>query len=524
MHKVIVTDPISDSGIKVLKQYGFDIINTSSDNKDLKTLIKDVDGWIVRSGTKITADMIAEAKKLQVIGRAGVGTDNIDIDAATERGIVVMNVPDGNSISAAEHTMAMLSALSRNIQIGHMTMIDGKWDRHKLIGNELRGKILGIVGLGRIGREVMKRALSYDMKVIGFDPYVNQDMFDKDIIRIEDIDTLSLESDFITVHVPLINSTRDMFDSKRLKMMKKNARIINVARGGIINESDLADALNNDIIAGAAIDVFENEPIEKNHPLLAAKNILLTPHLGASTHEAKDGVSISICKQVSECIVNKKLINALNLPIADASELKKIKDFLNLAELLGKIHAQLIDSSISDVAVECYGQIANTKPILLSFLKGLFIDITSDRVNFINAGYIASDRGISTRNSHSTEETSFLNLIKTTVRSGGKEFKIEGSIFGENHYRITKLYGREIDVRPNGHMIFIKNYDIPGVVGSIGMTLGNHGINIAEFILSRDSSSKIASTIIKVDQEVDSDTADALLKSDQIIEIRKIYI
>ena len=349
-------------------------------------------------------------------------------------------------------------------------------------------------------------------------------MFDKDTIRIEDLDTLTRSSDYITVHVPLIESTRDMFDASRLKKMKQTARIVNVARGGIINESDLATALNNVIIAGAAIDVFENEPIDKNNPLLSAKNILLTPHLGASTFEAKDGVSTSICKQVAECIVNQKLSNALNLPIANISELKKIQDYLNLSELLGKIHAQLTDAPITDVSVECFGQITNTKPILLSFLKGLFIDITSDRVNFINARYIESDRGIKTTNSFSTEKISFLNLKKTAVGSGHEKFEIEGSVFGKEHYRITKLYGREIDVRPYGHMIFIKNYDIPGVVGSIGKTLGDHGINIAEFILSRDTGSKVASTIIKVDQEVNQNVTDALMELEQIIELRKIFI
>ena len=278
--KILVTDPLSDKGLELLKKSNFEVIYKPEESMDdIALVLNDIDGWIIRSGTKILEEHILKAKKLQIIGRAGVGTDNIDIESATLNGIIVMNVPDGNTISAAEHTMAMISALSRNIQLGHMGLMNGSWDRHKLVGNELRGKILGVVGLGKIGREVIKRALSFDMNILGFDPYVSQEHFDESEIKIVSLDELTEKSDFITLHVPLNDATKDLFDLDRMKKMKKNSKIINVARGGIINEEDLAKSLNDGLISGAAIDVFSKEPIDKNHNLLTAKNILLTPHL-----------------------------------------------------------------------------------------------------------------------------------------------------------------------------------------------------------------------------------------------------
>ena len=284
MHKILITDPISDNGLKILEDENLEIIyKPSISNDELEALLPTINGWIIRSGTNISKKHIEEAKSLSIIGRAGVGVDNIDINAATSSGVVVMNLPDGNTISAAEHTMSLLSALSRNVHEGHLGLMKGEWNRHHVVGNELKDKTIGIVGLGKIGREVMKRALSYDMNVIGHDPFVNQEMFDPDTIKIVDIDYLTTESDFITVHVPLIDATRDLFDINRLKMMKTSSRIINVARGGIINEKDLSIALNEGIIAGAAIDVFVKEPIENDHPFLSTKNLLITPHLGAFT-------------------------------------------------------------------------------------------------------------------------------------------------------------------------------------------------------------------------------------------------
>ena len=297
--KVIITDPISESGISFLKEADFSVVQLYNASKeDIIRACEDADGWIIRSGTKIDKKMIKAAKKLKAIGRAGVGVDNIDIDEATKRGIIVMNTPDVNTISAAEHSIAMMLALSRNVSIGDSEVKQMKWNRHLLIGSELRAKTLGLVGMGKIGREVMSRCISFGMNVLGYDPFVNKEMFKDGEIEIVDLDRLTEQSDFISIHVPLNSDTTNLFDYKRLKKMKQTARIINVSRGGIINEKDLSRALRDGVISGAAIDVFTKEPIEKSNPLIDSPNILLTPHLGASTEEAKEGVSISICQQL----------------------------------------------------------------------------------------------------------------------------------------------------------------------------------------------------------------------------------
>ena len=299
--KVLITDPLSDAGISVLKDAGISIVyNTDAKKKELLDIVPEVDGWIIRSGSLIDKDLINAATKLQVIGRAGVGVDNIDIPIATEKGIIVMNTPDVNTVSAAEHTIGIMLSLARNISIGSQRLNAGNWDRNNLIGTELRNKTIGIVGLGKIGREVMNRCLSFGMQVIGFDPYIKDNLFSPDDVTLTDLDTLTKESDFITLHVPKLDSTNNLFDLKRLKMMKSTAMIINVARGGIINEEDLSIAVKERIISGAAIDVFVDEPIDTNHPFINIDNILMTPHLGASTKEAKEGVSVTICELVRD--------------------------------------------------------------------------------------------------------------------------------------------------------------------------------------------------------------------------------
>ena len=525
MYKILITDPISDNGLRILEDDNIEILYKPNITDDeLTSLISRINGWIIRSGTKITKAHIKDAVNLSVIGRAGVGVDNIDIEAATNSGVVVMNLPDGNTISAAEHTMSLLSSLSRNVHIGHAGLMDGQWKRHELVGNELKEKILGIVGLGKIGREVMKRALSYDMKIIGHDPFVNQDMFDSDTIKIVDIDELTVSSDFITLHVPLIDSTRGLFNIDRLKKMKPTSRIINVARGGIIDEKDLSRALNSDVIAGAAIDVFEKEPLDSKHPFLNTKNLLLTPHLGASTVEAKEGVSKGICQQVKDFLINQKLSNVLNIPIADMSILKKIEPYLEMTEKLGILMSQLIDSPVKSIKIECFGLIEELKPISISFIKGLFHKVTDNRINFINAILIAEERGISISHSYSSEKISYSNLVMATVSTDKGDFSIGGSVFAENHPRIISIMGYTIDVFPEGVMLFMKNKDVPGVIGKIGTLLGENDINIASYILSREIKNKSAYSIVKVDDKVDIEIIHQISSLDEIETVNQIYL
>tara|TARA_X000000368_G_scaffold110333_1_gene85846 strand:+ start:754 stop:2331 length:1578 start_codon:yes stop_codon:yes gene_type:complete len=523
-YKVLVTDPISDSGIKILENHNCEVINRIDTKDTIDNIIDQIDAWIIRSGTQISEDYINKAKKIQVIGRAGVGTDNIDIKAATKNGIVVMNVPDGNSISAAEHTMAMILALSRNLHLGHITLEKGLWERANLVGNELNGKVLGVVGLGKIGKEVIDRALSFGLKILGYDPYVNKDLYSENTIEIVDIDRLTKESDIITLHVPLNDATRDLFDLKRIKMMKKSASIINVARGGIVNEEDLAAALNNEIISGAGIDVFSSEPFDSNNPLSLAKNILLTPHLGASTHEAKEGVSLSICQQTVDFLQSSKLNNAVNLPISDMAVLNQIQPYLNLAEIIGKIQSQLIDTSIIKIKIDCYGSISEVKPISIALIKGLLSNVIDDRINYINALSIIEERGVELVNTFNPQIDKYENLIDTYIYTENDVINIGGGVFFDNEFRILKFMNHDINFTPKGHILLKRNKDIPGVVGKVGTILGQYGINIAEYILSRPHKQEDPISIIKIDNNLDQDCLDKLKAIKEIIEIRQFEI
>ena len=521
--KVLVSDPITKAGMTILKEADFDVVYLPDASDDEKAdACKDVHGWVVRSGTQATANMINSADNLQVIGRAGVGTDNIDISAATRKGIVVMNTPDVNTISAAEHTVAMMLALSRNIPLGHGGIIKGQWNRNALVGTELRNKTLGVVGLGKIGREVIQRSRSFNMNILGFDPYVSQDMFDEEEVRVVDLDTLTSESDYITLHVPFIDSTKDLFDFDRLCRMKDSARIINVARGGIINEADLAKALNEDKIAGAAIDVFTSEPIGENNPLVKAKNIVMTPHLGASTAEAKEGVSLAVCEQVRDYLLHEKLANAINMPISDLAKLKEIQPNLDLSEAMGKLQSQLETGVIQKVHIECAGSMEETKPAMLAFLKGLLSSRIPDRVNYVNAESLALDLGIKIEYSYSSNCGSYENLIRTQVTGENGSNQINGSIFENKRLRLVKILGYEMDITPRGTLLFVHNKDVPGVVGKVGTALGSSQINIGAYILSRDSVDGEAFAVIRVDNEVPEKILTELADMQEIISIQQI--
>ena len=520
--KVLITDPISESGILVLKKAGIKILQLyDASSSEIIKACTDASGWIIRSGTKIDAKIMKVSKKLRAIGRAGVGIDNIDISAATRMGVVVMNTPDVNTISAAEHTVAMMLALSRNISKGDFELKQKEWNRHLLIGTELRGKTLGIVGLGKIGREVMTRALPFRMNVLGYDPFVNQEMFNSDEIKIVDLDELTHNSDFITVHVPLNSHTENLFDKARLKNMKNSSRIINVSRGGIINEHDLANALENNEISGAAIDVFTEEPISESNPLLKAPNTLLTPHLGASTEEAKEGVSISICEQIRDYLLENKLNNAINMPVSDISIMKELQSSLDLAEMMGVMQDQLNSGVIKKIQIECSGTIEESKPVSLAFLKGFLKRRIPERVNFINSEALAVELGIKIEHSYTNDSFSYTNLIRTRVSGPKSPTRIAGSIFGHNQLRLVNILGFDIDVTPYGHLLLLKNDDIPGVIGKIGTILGKHKINVSGYILSRVKQGQ-AFSVIRVDNFVDDKIVQEVMSLKEITSLQQV--
>jgi len=523
--KILVSDPITEAGLSILTEAGLDVIYLPEGSEDEKhKAAVDVDGWIIRSGTQVKADMINSAQNLQVIGRAGVGVDNIDITAATRKGIVVMNTPDVNTISAAEHTVALMLALSRNIPQGHSGLEKGEWNRHRLEGTELRNKTLGIVGLGKIGREVMERCRSFRMNIIGYDPFVNQDMFNEDEIQITDLDTLTESADYITVHVPLNENTKNIFDLDRLKLMKSSARIINVARGGIINEKDLAQALKEDVIAGAAIDVFTAEPIDRSHPLVGVPNILLSPHLGASTTEAKEGVSRAICEQVRDYLLHEKLNNALNMPLSNLSKLKEIQPFLDCAELLGHIESQLVTGPIKKVSMECQGTADEIRPLSLAFLKGLLEPHVPDRINYINAETIAKELGLEVDIHYSNTESNYLNLISVRVTADDIAYRLDGSVFDDQHLRLVNILGREMEVTPRGPMLFVENNDVPGVIGKVGTLLGDLNINIAAYLLNRSGENGKAFAVIRLDKPLDEDGLNTLAGLNELGSVKQIHV
>ncbi len=522
--KILVSDSITENGLSVLKDANLDVIYLPNATIEEKSdAAKEIDGWIIRSGTTITEKMIEDSSNLQVIGRAGVGVDNIDIQTATRHGIVVMNTPDINTISAAEHTLAMMLTLSRNIAIGDSEVKQGEWNRNELIGSELSNKILGIVGMGKIGREVMTRCRSFGMTVLGYDPFMNQDMFNPEEVRIVELEELIINSDIISVHVPLTDSTRDLFDYDRLSNMKSTARIINVARGGIINETDLAKALNDGLIAGAAVDVFTSEPLDKLNPLVNAPNIVLTPHLGASTKEAKEGVSLAICEQIRDYLIHGKLNNAINMPIADIAKLKEIEIFLDFADTMGNLQSQLNPGAIKRVQVESSGSIEDSKPLALAFLKGLLSSRIPDRVNYINAETLAVDLGISIEHSYTNDSGSYTNLIRTKVSGDSEPTRIAGSIFEGDHPRLVNILGYEMDLKPYGTMLFTRNKDVPGVIGSVGTILGNANINIGGYFLSREMNEDEAFSVIRVDSKISEEILVELQKLPEILSIQQLH-
>ncbi len=527
--RVLVSDPLGQGGLAILrkdKNLKVDEL-TGLKPEALKKIIDQYDAIVIRSGTRLTADILEKATRLRVIGRAGVGVDNVDLAAATKRGIIVMNTPEGNTISTAEHTFSMLMALARNIPQACQSIREGVWDRKKFLGTELSGKTLGIVGYGRIGREVTKRAAAFAMKVIVFDPFISKASAKEQPIEFVDVETLLQRSDFITVHTPLNEDTKYLINRKNLKLCKKGVRLINCARGGIYEEAALIEGLKSGIIAGVALDVFEEEP-PQNNPLVGMPNVIATPHLGAATQEAQENVALDVAQQVVDALNDRAIKNAVNLPNLDSEELKVLKPWISLAEKIGQLHTQLYSGSLKQVTVRYGGEVTkyNLKPLTLSILKGLLTPICGDTVNFVNAESLAKERGMAVDESRSTLTEDFSNYIELEVRRGKDTHKIMGTLF-ENHMpRIVRIDEYLIDLEPIGPVIFIYNEDQPGVVGSIGTLLGKNKINIAEMSLGRvrKGSKTLALTIINTDSDVPASILEKLKKIGPILDAKVVKL
>jgi D-3-phosphoglycerate dehydrogenase len=528
--KVLVADEVSDTGLQPLRDAGFVVARrTKLEPAELRDALADCAGLVVRSETKVTADLLDSATSLRVVGRAGVGVDNIDVPAATERGIVVMNAPDGNTITTAEHTIALLIALARRIPQANISLKSGHWDRKSFIGVELQGKTLGVIGLGRIGRTVAARARAFGMKIVAFDPFIAPEQARDLEIELAPLNELFASADFITIHTPLTAETRGLIGRDAFARMKQGVRIINCARGGLVDEGALYDAITSGNVAGAALDVFAEEPPSPNHPLLALDQVIATPHLGASTTEAQEGVAYTVAEQMRDYLLSGALRGAVNVPSLGTKELALLRPYIELAEKLGRFQAQLVDSAVREVKLEFAGEMVelNAAPVTRSFLAGLLRDVSA-RVNAVNAFLIAEERGISVTTSYLRAAADFVPAIRTHVVTASGDQSLAGTIFGFGEQtregRITEIDGFHNEAIPNGHMLVMRNRDVPGVIGRVGTILGERGVNISRFHLGRRERGGEAMAVIEVDANVEPATLAALRSLPEILTVREIEL
>lgn len=525
--RILVSDSLSEEGIQILKDAGFEVVyKPGLSVEELKKEIADVDGIIIRSGTKVTKEILESAKRLKVIGRAGTGLDNVDIATANEKGIVVMNVPGGNTLSAAEHTLALLFSLARKIPQANASVKEGKWERKKFMGVELNGKILGVIGLGRIGSIVAERALCMKMKVIAYDPYVTPDFASKKGIELVSLEELLSRADFITIHTPLTKETYHLLNRDTLSKVKKGSYIINCARGGIIDESALYEALVSGHIAGAALDVFEKEPPDPDNPLLKLDNVIVTPHLGASTVEAQKVVAIEIAKQVVDYLLYGIVKNAVNVPSISAEALKVIQPVLNLAEKIGLLSAQIAEGAIQEVEITYRGELAkiDTQPVTLSLIKGLLTPFLKEDVNYVNALLRAKERNIRILESKTEETEDFTSLISLRTKHTQGETLVEGTLFGKKEPRIVRINGFRLDALPEGYMLYIFNEDKPGVIGKIGTILGKHNLNISRMHVGQDPMKRRNIILLSLDQPPSQEALKELQDLDTVYLVKALAL
>ena len=525
--KVLVTDDLSEKGIEILKREDDIEVNVKVglSMEDLIAKMPDYDALIIRSGTKVTADVIDVADNLRVIGRAGIGVDNVDIDAASKRGIVVMNTPEGNIITTAEHTISMMLALSRNIPQANAYVKSKGWKKKGFIGVEVFNKTLGVIGLGRIGRVVVKRAHGLEMNVIAYDPFISKDTAHKIGVELVDMDELLRRSDYITVHVPKTEGTIHLIGAKEFGMMKKGVKIINCSRGSIVDEEALYQAIVDKQVSGAALDVFEKEPPVDN-PLLELDEVICTPHLGASTGEAQENVAIAVAEQIVDFLKKGEIRNAINVPSIDVEDLSKIRPFLSLAEKLGGFQGQLVEGGIREVTVKYSGDVIDlgVKLVTASVLKGLLQVFVESSVNLVNASLIAEERGIRVLETTSSEVEDFTSLIGVKIKTDKEEREIDGTIFGKEEPRIVRVDDYHIEAIPFGNMLFFSNVDAPGVIGRIGMILGNNNINIAGMHLGRTKAHGKAVAIVNVDSPVTEQALKEIMNMPDIIYAKRITL
>lgn len=502
--RVLVRETIADAGVELLRAK-FDV--TVDTESPLEDILGDYDALIVRSATKVTADVLEHGAKLKVIGRAGVGVDNVDVDAATRRGIVVANAPESNVVSAAEHTIGLLAALARNIPQAHAALRDGRWERSKWGGVELADKTLGVLGFGRIGRQVARRALGLQMKVVAYDPYVAAERFRELGAEQTSFDDVLARSDFVTVHLPLNDETRGVVNAEAIARMRDGARLVNAARGELVDEASLIAALEAGKLAGAAIDVFAQEPY--NGPLLEAPNVVLTPHLAASTDEAQDRAGVIVAEQVAAALEGGLVTNAVNIPTIGADDLEVLGPFLPLAAKLGRLALQLAEGDVDRIGVEVYGELAeyDTRLLTVAVLNGAFQGQSEQPVNYVNAPLIAADRGIDVVEEKRRSSRDFTNLVAVSAGSA----RVAGTTIGKDGRQwLVSALGFELEVELAPRMILLRYEDVPGVIGRVGTLCGDAGVNIANMAVSRNRKGGTALMALTIDTPAPSELIDRL--------------
>ncbi|MGZ4163456.1 MAG: phosphoglycerate dehydrogenase [Tumebacillaceae bacterium] len=525
--RVLVSDPSSEQGLGALLQSP-DVevdIRTDLEPDELQAIIGEYDGLLVRSQTKVTADLIRAGKKLRAIGRAGVGVDNIDVPAATRHGIIVVNAPDGNTISTCEHTFAMLMAMARKIPQAHGTLKAGTWDRKSFVGVELRGKTLGILGFGRIGTEVAKRAKAFGMEVLAYDPFLTRERAEACDVRMCSVDEIVRGSDFITVHTPLIKETKHLLSREQFALMRDGVRILNCARGGIIDEKALLEALENGKVAAAALDVFEEEPPLGN-PLLDHPHVVVTPHLGASTVEAQLNVAIDVARELLHILQDQPFVNAVNLPSLSGDAMKALAPHLTLAEKIGVLAASLAEGSLRKIEVTYTGDVANqqTDPLTRSLLKGLLSYHHGEEVNYVNAPFLADQNRIQVEEIKSTRHPVYANLLQVRVVTESDSVTVAGTSMRDLGPRIVQVGDFKVDLEPQGTLLFAENIDRPGMIGKVGTVLGSHDINIGSMKVGRQATAGLALMVLAIDKAPDNAVLEALEQLEGLQKVKDVTL
>jgi D-3-phosphoglycerate dehydrogenase / 2-oxoglutarate reductase len=509
MPRILISDKLEAQGTDLLQQAGFELdLRTGLKGPELIAALQAADGVIVRSGTRITADLLQEPGKLRVVVRAGVGVDNIDVAAATRQGIVVMNTPGGNTISTAEHTITMLMSLSRHVPAADASLKAGKWERTKFVGSQLAGKTLGVIGLGRIGREVARRAAGLDMHIVGFDPFMAPDKAAQlGIEAVTELDLLLPKCDYVTVHTPLTDETRHLLDARRLGLLKKGARVLNCARGGIIEEAALAEALKSGHLAGAALDVFVDEPPPADHPLLKLPTLIATPHLGASTMEAQVSVAQEAAQLMIDFLTKGIVQFAVNMAAVDRTELEEVRMYVDLARRLGLLQAQMCHGTIRKAELSYRGEVARrgTKLITAAFTAGLLEHRLAQSVNIVNAELLARDRGIEIVEQSNPRKGDFSTLIKADITTDKKTYTVAGTLFGDQYLRLVQIGPFHLDAFLDGISLIFTHRDVPGLIGFVGTIFGKYQVNIAQMTVGRQQQGGEAIAILNVDSQPPED-------------------